>query len=200
MRRLPPEVEDLASGRSEFLKRRRPPPDGRMADERIAGLIPGVPNHEARRVFDARVDRLRRAVKTQDEAALGRLLLEATLLGLWRARNVQGLDALCEGVIGLPTARGEALLKQAAEAIGRAAERLPDAAVALWMRSEVALLNVCDEASIVVSVEGNALRLQLAVPLDAPDVAANALMAIGHNARGLGQAFIPERERPRKKE
>jgi hypothetical protein len=194
MRRLPPEVEDLAAGRSEYLKRHRRP-DGRMADERIAGLIPGVPNHEARRVFDARVERLRQAVKAEDEATLARLLLEATLLGLWRARNVQGLDALCEGVVGLPSARAEELVKQAAQATGRDAERLPDAAVALWMRSEVALLNVCEGASVTVGVDGDSLRLSLAVPLASPDVAANALMAIGHNARGLGQAFIPERKK-----
>jgi len=194
MRQLPPEVEDLAAGRSEYLRRRRRP-DGRMADERVAGLIPGVPNHEARRVFDARVDRLRAAVKADDDAALGRLLLEATLLGLWRARNVQGLDALCEGVIGLAAARGEALLKQAAEANGRELERLPDSAVALWMRSEVALIDAGADAHVVVGVEGDTLRLQLDVPLASPDVATSALIALGHNARGLNQAFIPERKK-----
>lgn len=195
LRRLPPEVEDLAAGRSEYLRRRRAPDDGRLADTRVAGLIPGVPNHEARRVFDARVERLRRAVAAGDEARLAQLLLEAALLGLWRARNVQGLEALCDGVIGLPSARGEELLQRAEEASGRSAARLPDAAVALWLRSEAALLGVCDEARIAVGVEGDALQLQLAVPLHAPDAAAHALIALGHNARSLGQALIPERRK-----
>jgi len=194
LRHLPPEVEDLAAGRSEYLRRQRRPHDGRMEDPRIAGLIPGVPNHEARRVFDRRIERLRSAIARNDEAVLERLLLEAVLLGLWRARNVQGLDALCEGVIGLPTARGEALVKHAEETIGRSATRLPDAAVALWMRGEAALLNVCDQAKIEVAVDGNTLKIQLAVPLESPEQAADALMALGHNARGLGQAFVPGRE------
>ena len=196
LRQLPPEVEDLAAGRSEYLRRQQRRPDGRIADPRIGGMIPGVPNHEARRVFDARVDRLRAAVKAEDEAGLERLLYEASLLGLWRARNVQGLDALCEGVIGLPSARGEALLKQAEAMRGEAAQ-LPEAAIALWMRSEAALLNTCNEAHIEVRLEGDELKLQLAVPLRTPELAADALMAIGHNARGLGQAFVPDRKPPR---
>jgi hypothetical protein len=189
-------VEDLAAGRSEYIKRGRRPPDGRIVDPRIGGMIPGVPNHEARRVFDARVERLRAAVTAEEDSIVERLLYEASLLGLWRARNVQGLDALCEGVIGLPSARGEALLKSA-EAIRGEAARLPESAVALWMRSEAALLNVCDEACIEVAVEGDALKLQLSVPLGAPEQAADALMAVGLNARGLGQAFVPERKMQR---
>lgn len=195
LRHLPPEVEDLAAGRSEYLKRQRRP-DGRISDARVAGLIPGVPNHEARRVFDARVDRLRAAVAAQDEPALERLLHELSVLGLWRARNVQGLDALCEGVIGLPTARGEELLKRAEQTRGPA-DRLPESAVALWVRSEAALLNTCDHARIEVQLDGDALKLQLSVPLATPELAADALMAIGHNARGLGQAFVPERRTPK---
>jgi hypothetical protein len=192
LRQLPKEVEDLAAGRSEYLRSRQRRPDGRIEDPRIGGMIPGVPNHEARRVFDGRVDRLRAAVAAQDEGLLERLLHEAALLGLWRARNVQGLDALCEGVIGLPSARGEELLKRAEEARGEAT-RLPESAVALWMRSEAALLNTCEEAWIEVRLDGESLKIQLAVPLRTPEQAADALMAIGLNARGLGQAFVPER-------
>lgn len=195
LRHLPPEVEDFAAGRSEYLRRQRQPPRGRIEDPRVAGLIPGVPNHEARRVFDARVARLRAALAAEDEAALGQSLHDAVLLGLWRARNVQGLDALCEGVVGLRGARAEELLKQAVEARGHAATQLPESAVALWMRGEAALLAVCDAASIEVRSDGDALQIKLTVPLSQPEQAADTLMAVGHNARGLGQAFIPERTR-----
>lgn len=195
MRQLPPDVEDLAAGRSEYLRRQRRP-TGRIEDPRIAGLIPGVPNHEARQVFDARVARLRAAVAAEDEAALERLLYEAVLLGLWRARNVQGLDALCEGVVGMRGPRAEELIKRAAEARGRSAAQLAESAVALWLRGEAALLNTCDAASIEVRSDGETLQIQLTVPLESPEQAADALAAIGHNARGLGKALIPERRKP----
>jgi hypothetical protein len=192
MRQLPPEVEDLAAGRSEYLRRERRP-SGRIEDPRIAGLIPGVPNHEARLVFDARVAKLRAAVAAEDEAALEQLLFEAVVLGLWRARNVQGLDALCEGVVGMRGARAEELIKRAADARGRSATLLPESAVALWMRGEAALLNTCGAANIEVRSDGETLQIQLTVPLKSPEQAADALMAVGHNARGLGQALVPER-------
>jgi hypothetical protein len=197
MRQLPPEVEDLASGRSEYLRQRRRP-DGRMQDPRIGGLIPGVPNHEARRVFDVRVERLRRAVQASDEAALEQQLFEAVQLGLWRARNVTGLDALCEGVIGLPIARGEALVEQAVQARGASRDRLPDSAIALWMRSEAGLLEHCEEGAVEVRVEDEQLRIALALPLGTPERAADALMALGQNARQLGTTFVPERRAPRR--
>jgi hypothetical protein len=192
MSKLPPDVEDLAAGRSEYLRRERRP-NGRIEDPRIAGLIPGVPNHEARQVFDARVARLRAAVAAEDEAALEQNLYEAVLLGLWRARNVQGLDALCEGVVGMRGARAEELIKRAAETRGRSATQLPESAIALWMRGESALLNTCGAASIEVHCDGESLQIQLSVPLKSPEQAADALMAVGHNARGLGQALVPER-------
>lgn len=195
LRHLPPEVEDLAAGRSEYLRRQRQPPSGRIEDPRVAGLIPGVPNHEARRVFDARVSRLRAALAAEDELALGQHLHDAVLLGMWRARNVQGLDAFCEGVIGLRGARAEELVKRAVTARGQAAQQLPEAAVALWMRGEAALLASCDAASIEVRSDGDTLQIKLTVPLSQPEQAADALMAVGHNARGLGQALIPERAR-----
>lgn len=195
LRHLPPEVEDLAAGRSEYLRRQRPAPSGRIEDPRVAGLIPGVPNHEARRVFDARIARLRAALAAEDEPLIGQHLHDAVLLGLWRARNVQGLDALCEGVVGLRGARAEELLKRAVYERGQAATQLPEAAVALWLRGEAALLASCDAASIEVRSDGDALQIKLTVPLSQPEQAADALMAVGHNARGLGQALIPERAR-----
>lgn len=192
LRQLPRDAEDLAAGRSEYLRRERRP-SGRIEDPRIAGLIPGVPNHEARRVFDHRVARMRAALGAEDERALEQLLHDSVLLGLWRARNVQGLDALCEGVIGLRGARAEELVKSAVAARGHAAAQLPEAAVALWMRGEAALLETCDAASIEVRSVGDSLQIQLTVPLGTPEQAADALTAVGHNARGLGQALIPER-------
>jgi hypothetical protein len=197
MRQLPPDVEDLASGRSDYLRQRRRP-DGRMQDPRIGGLVPGVPNHEARRVFDARVERLRRAVQASDESALEQQLFEAVQLGLWRARNVTGLDALCEGVIGLPIARGEALVDKAVAARNASRERLPDAAIALWMRSEAGLLEHCDTGEVDVRVENEQLLIALRLPLAVPERAADALNALGQNARQLGTTFVPERRAPRR--
>lgn len=197
MRQLPPNIEDLAAGRSEYLRTERKP-QGRIHDDRIGGLVPGVPNFEARQVLDARVEQLREAVKLGDDDHLARLLHEATLLRLWRARNVQGLEALCEGVLGLNAERGRELAAQGLQARGGEMDRLPDVAVALWVRSEAALLEHGPGATVEVWIEGDALKLTLGVPLAKPERAADALNAIGRKAKGLGEVLVPGRKPPQR--
>lgn len=197
-RKLPADLEDLASGRREVLKPRRRP-EGRIVDSRIAGLLPGVPNHEARRVFDARLLRLRETLEAGDELALARGLYQAVCLGLWRARNMTAFDALCEHVLGLSPERGAQLVDEEAErrTPGKRAERLADAAIALWLRSEAALLESCPEVSVEVVLHEGRWLLSLSAPLERPELAAEALGALGRKARGMWDALSPGAKRPR---
>jgi hypothetical protein len=188
MRKLPPDLEDLAAGRRDVLRPRRKP-RGRIGDSRIAGLIPGVANHEARRVYDARLEQATAAVAGGDESALAGLLCDAVLLGLWRARAVTGFDALAQDVIGIDAGRAQELAVAAAAQRGLALERLPDIAVALWMRSEAALLDRCPEASVRVNVSSERLALHLDVPLAPVERATEAVSAVGRAAGGLGRVL-----------
>jgi hypothetical protein len=192
LRKLPSDLDDLASGRRDTLRPRRRPKD-RIADTRVAGLIPGVANHEARRVFDARVERLRRA--DAPEVELQRGLCEAILLGLWRARSVIDFDAFAQHVLGIPVERAQALAARGAEQRGVRAEQLPQLAVALWMRSEAAVLERCREGAVEVRVEGERLQLVLSLPLAPPVVAAEAVAAVGRAANGLARILAGEPSR-----
>jgi hypothetical protein len=196
-RKLPADLEDLASGRREALKPRRRP-EGRVHDGRVAGLLPGVPNHEARRVFDARLARLQQALEAEDVSALAAGLYDAEQLGLWRARNVTGFEALCENVLGLPKERGAALVAE--EAAKRdepmPVARLTDAAIALWMRCEAALLEGCPEVGVELASEAGRVVLRLDAPNERPELVAEALGALGRKARGLWDALTAERPRP----
>lgn len=197
MRKLPADLEDLAAGRRDVLRPRRKP-RGRIGDSRVAGLIPGVANHEARRVFDARVERATAAQAAGDESALGQLLCEAVLLGLWRARSVTGFDALAYDVMGVEPVRAEQLAQQSAVARGIALERMPDIAVALWMRSEAALLDRVPEASVRVDSAAERVVLQLDLPLAPADRITEAMSAIGRAASGLARVLEAEHgPRPR---
>jgi hypothetical protein len=196
MRKLPADLEDWAAGRRAVLRPRRKP-RGRIGDSRVAGLIPGVANHEARRVFDARVERATAAEAAGDESALGQLLCEAVLLGLWRARSVTGFDALAQDVIGIEPVRAEQLAQQSAAARGVALERMPDIAVALWMRSEAALLERVPEASVRVDSAAERVVLQLDLPLAPADRITEAVSAIGRAASGLARVLEAENPRPR---
>jgi hypothetical protein len=192
MRKLPPELEDLAAGRRDTAWRPRRRPRGRIADSRVAGLIAGVANHEARRVFDARVERLRRAVQANDEPLLERDLCAARLLGLWRARNITAFEAFAQDVIGIDPARGAELAERGATARGLPLERLPDVAVALWLRSEAALLERAPEAEVEVLVTGEQLRLALVLPLAPTPRLADALGALSRAMGGLARVLIGE--------
>jgi hypothetical protein len=188
MRKLPADLEDLASGRRDVLRPRRKP-RGRIGDSRVAGLVPGVANHEARRVYDARLERAAAANTDGDESALAGLLCEAVLLGLWRARAVTGFDALAQDVMGIAVARARELAEAAAAQRGVVLERLPDIAVALWMRGEAALLDRCPEASLRVNVANERIALHLDLPLAPIERATEAVSAVGRAAGGLGRVL-----------
>lgn len=192
IRKLPADLEDLASGRRDVLRPRRRP-RGKIGDSRVAGLIPGVANHEARRVYDARLERAAAAQKAGDEGALGQLLCEAVQLGLWRARSVTAFEALAQDVMGIDPARAQELAEHAAAARGVVLDRMADVAVALWMRSEAALLDRCPEASVRVDTAAERVLLHLDLPLAPPDRITEAVSAVGRAAGGLARVLEAER-------
>jgi hypothetical protein len=196
LRQLPPDLDDLASGRRDVLRPRRKP-TGRLGDSRVAGLIPGVANHEARRVYDARVESLRAAAEAGSarEAELARGLYEARRLGLWRARQLTGFDAFAVDVVGVEVERARALVQTLVEGGGLDDERLPDTAVALWLRGEAALLDRCPEGRIEAHVQDGELELRIVLPLEPAGKAGDALGAIGRKAVGLTRLLDDERDR-----
>ncbi|MDH5675394.1 MAG: hypothetical protein OEZ06_24950 [Myxococcales bacterium] len=201
-RQLPREIDDLASGRSDRLQTRRKPQE-RLSDGRAGGLIPGVANPDGRRVLDARVGRLRRAAEGGDEAELCRGLLELRHMALWRARQLTGFAALAEDVVGVEAARAQALSEAEAERRGTGTEPLPDAAVALWLRAEAALLDYHAQAQVEVAVVEGELQMRAKLPLFPPERCAEALSAMGRRAGGLARVIAEEnaqRRHPRKSE
>jgi hypothetical protein len=163
----------------------------------VAGLVPAVANHESRRVYDARVERLRAAAVAGSEGELATRLCEAVLLGLWRARNVTGFDALAQDIVGLDAKRARALAEQGAQRLGVTLERLPDLAVAAWLRCESGLLERCPDAALEVSVRDGRLQLVLRVPLAPPLGVPDALSALGRAGAGLGRVLVAELPPPR---
>jgi len=191
LRKLPPDYEDLAAGRRDTLRPRRRP-RGRIGDTRVAGMIAGVPNHEARRVYDARLERLRRALETGSEDELGQQLFDAVRVGLWRARSVVDFEAFAVHVLGIDHARANQLAAGAAASSNALLERLPDIAVAVWIRSEAALLERCPKASIDVRVEREQILIALALPLAPSLRVAESLASIGRSATGLARVLSEE--------
>jgi hypothetical protein len=189
LRKLPHDFDELASGRRDALRPRRRP-NGRINDSRVAGLIAGVANHEARRLYDVRVEKARRALADGDEAELGRQLCEAVLLELWRARSITSFDAFAQDVVGIEASRARELAQTSASERGVSLERLPDVAVALYARSEVALLERCPGAAVTVKVEGEQLQLVLSLPISPPARAAEAVAAVGRSASGLARVLL----------
>jgi hypothetical protein len=177
--------------------RRRP--KGRIADPRIAGLIAGVANHEARRVYDSRVERLRNALARGQEPALERQLCDAIRLGLWRARNVTGFEAFAQHVLGIPIERARTLAERGAMEQGVPLERLPEVALALWLRAEAALLERCPGGEVELRIQdGERMQLSLTLPLLPAARAAEAVAAIGRSAGGLARVLAgdPRRREP----
>jgi hypothetical protein len=194
LRKLPPDLEDLATGRRDALRPRRKPRD-RIHDTRVAGLIAGAANHESRRVYDARLERMRAAANDNDEAALEDQLCVALLLGLWRARSITGFESFAQDVVGVDHERAWTLAARGAERRGVALERLPDVAVALWVRSESALLERCPDGEIEVRIEGDKLRLDVKLPLADLSRLAEAVAAIGRAGAGLARVLGAEAPR-----
>ncbi len=198
-RKLPKDIEDLASGRRDVLRSPRRP-TGRLPDGRVAGLIPGVANHEARRVHDARIEALRVAAEAggDGKAELARGLCEAVRLGLWRARQLTGFEALAGDVLGLDPEIAREAAAGAASERGWPLEQLPDTAVALWLRGEAALLERCPEGRLEAHVQDSQLELRIILPLAPAARASEALGAIGRKASGLARALDEERDKRRR--
>jgi hypothetical protein len=191
LRQLPPDLEELASGRRDALRPRRKP-RGRIHDTRVAGLIAGAANHESRRVYDARLERLRAGLAQNDDARLQAELYVVMRLGLWRARSITGFESFAQDVVGLDPVRAAALAARGAELRGTALEQLPDVAVALWIRSEAALVERFPNGQVEVRVEGERLQLSLDLPLAPSAGVAEAVAAVGRAAGGLARVLTSE--------
>ena len=195
LRELPPDLHALADGRENRLRRPRTPKNQALEDDRARHVIPGVRNSESRIVYDRRVLTLRDAVARDDADALGLGLFEAQCLGLWRARNITDFDAFAEDVVGTTPERARALAATAAE---RASARdelrsvggvLSAEVVALWVRTEAALIPVAASAVVRIAFTADGPWLQVHVPAQPPDRALEALKSIGPGITGLGKLF-----------
>jgi hypothetical protein len=207
LRQLPADLHDLAEGRVDRLKRPRKSPEALVEPEGSTHVIPGVRNSEARVVYDARVARLRSAAGREDASVLAQGLYEVQRLALWRARNVTDFDAFAEHVIGLGVDRARELAAQAAEAQGETAaggevNPLSREFVALWVRSEAALIQICPTASVRITTRDAKRELQLQVPAEPVPATVEALKSLGPALAGLAKltaAEVPERApRPRR--
>src|ERR1044071_4808645 len=135
LRQLPKDFDDLATGKTERLRRPRKAP-APLHDEREGAVIAGVRNMEARAVYDARVRALRQHLAEGRHTELQAGLEAARQMRLWRARNVTDFRAFVESVVGLsPEQAAELSVNDEPDAA-----RLPEHVVALAVRLEAALL------------------------------------------------------------
>jgi hypothetical protein len=190
LRKLPNDLAELADGRVERLRRppRAPEP---IEDERIGFVVPGVRNLEARAVYDVRVTRLRAALASGDEKALGQGLCDAMRMTLWRARNVTDFAAFADSVVGVKPERAQELARVGAEQLSVALEMLPAQLVALWIRVEAALLQACPQGRVSVSGARAGLHLQVHVPAQEVGRAIEGFADMGVAASGL-RRFLRE--------
>ena len=180
IRKLPSQFESLAAGEKPY----RRPATRRPVDPRPHGLVPGVSNRDARLAYDARVRALLATVGegASAERALGVGLCEAIWLGLWRCRQLTGFEAFAEDVVGIGLARALALAETHAAAVGVGLAKLPEKAVAMWLRAEAALLENNCTGGVALHLGDDGPLLSLQVPLaHAPE----ALAAIGERATAL---------------
>ncbi len=163
--RLSPEVEALARGEIDTLpsKRRRPQID----DPRTVALVPGVANRDARLVAGHRLRHLQQATEGPDSEALAEGLAEAVRLGLWRGLSVAGFEALCEDLLELPIEQARVLAEQGAERLGVPLVRASEETIAVWFRTEAALLQLgCDQGRVRCTGDGDHERLHVSLPLE----------------------------------
>ena len=152
-KQLDPELEPLARGDVDRLRRRRPPRGPRLKDPRAVALVPGVANRDARAVFDARLVRLQSAQARDDQDALGRGLAEMSLLRLWRGRSLTSLQALCADLLQLSD--GEQLAEAGRAQLNLSNDlELSDETIAAWLRAEAALGEVGVEGVVSITETG----------------------------------------------
>ena len=183
LRKLPNDLNDLASGRVDRLRRPVKARDGQLDDERGGHVMQGVRNSEARTVYDRRVQSLRAAHERGDEAALRSGLCEAVCLGLWRARNITDFDAFAEHVLAVGSPAARALLAQATPA----PQPLPAEVVALWIRMEAAAVALCPTAVVRLAGTTEEPRLQLELPTQPVAQVVETLKSLGPAVTGLGR-------------
>jgi len=143
-KRLPPDLEAFARSEETKLRTNRPRTP-KLKDPRAVALMPGVANRDARALADARLDvlaglldRRREGEDVREELEIG--LAEAILLGLWRGRSLTGFDAMVENILGLPLEEAEVLARKGAERLGLPLALRSESLIAVWVRSECALL------------------------------------------------------------
>lgn len=183
MRDLPSNFQALSQGEKPPKQRRVNEP---IDDPREHGMIPGVTNHDARKLYDARVKALRAGVEQPETLAVS--LAEAVLLRLWRAGHVTSFDTFAQDVIGLDPAQARELAREGGKQLGmEELEPLRERPLALWMRTESALLEVCPAARVAVHQRDSVRELRLVVPLDQPQRALEGLAEVGRLADGLAK-------------
>jgi len=155
---LSPELEALARGDEKALRKKR---KERLRDPRPVALIPGVANRDARAVADARVEAMRAMIAWEDQDSLDRAFADLMVLRLWRGRSITGMDAFTEDLLELAPDDARAAAERGAAATGRSLEPLDDVAVAAWLRTEAALLEMEIDGKVGVDAEG---RIALSFP------------------------------------
>ncbi len=200
LRELPRDLHDLADGRVDRLKRPRRPPPSPLEDDQGRHVIPGVRNSESRTVYDRRVLALRGALQRDDTDALGVGLYEAQCLGLWRARNITDFEAFAENVVGIQTERAHSLVDAASARAGHAPMLLGHEVIALWVRTEAALVPLCADAIVHVSFVNDAPWIQVHLPALPVVRAVDALKSIGPGLSGLGRLIASGAKPPERRE
>ena len=192
LRQLPKDFDDLATGKTERLRRPRKAP-APLHDEREGAVIAGVRNMEARTVYDARVRSLRQHLADGRHAELQAGLEAARQMRLWRARNVTDFRAFVESVVGLSQEQAAAL----SVSDEPDAARLPDHVIALAVRLEAALLAHAKNATVALRVDdAGELKLSLELPVVDVHRAVDAVEDAGRAVSGL-RYFLRDDERPR---
>jgi len=151
-------------------------------------MIPGVANRDARAVADARLEVLDRLVgRSRDgenvTSEVETALAESVLLGLWRGKALTGFDAMVDNLLGMPVDEAQALATRGCERLGVTVGPRSEAFVAVWFRTEAALLDhgFPGRASVRVD-EKRQEHLVLDIPLR---VAPEAIQEIGRRMAPL---------------
>ncbi|MDW8247005.1 MAG: hypothetical protein RMJ84_10550 [Sandaracinaceae bacterium] len=169
-KRLSPELEAFARGDDDAIWRREI--KGRLNDPRVAVLIPGLKNSDARLLHDAYVNRIRSALESGDEERLAELMAVVRACGIYRGHRFVSFEAFAEALFDIDSRRANALASEGEKRLGLPSE-LSEAEIATWMRAEAGVLSVTPEGRVEVR---NGM-LHLSVPFDR---AAEALAQVSH--------------------
>ncbi|MBX7192770.1 MAG: hypothetical protein K1X94_11965 [Sandaracinaceae bacterium] len=169
-KRLSPELEAFAAGDDDAIWRREIK-SGRVHDPRVVALIPGLKNADARRVYEAHVQRIRKAMAEETQERLSEELAVVYACAIFRGYSIVSFEAFAEAVLGMPADRAIAMAKAGRVALGLP-EALTEAEIAVWLRAEAGVLEVTQNGRVEVR-DG---VMTLSVPITR---AAEALAAVG---------------------